>query len=82
MATRRLLFVHPRREANLAPIYAALLMLVLVSFIAMAVAVWREPPVPAANRVQRGTPPANEPFDSGLRRPRDAPPPPKRSNWM
>ena len=82
MATYRLLFVRPRREATLAPIYAALSLLVFVSCIGIAVALWREPSAPAAKPAQGRAPAASNPFEGGLRRPPDAPKSPKRSTWM
>ena len=83
MQTRRLLSVRPRREARLAPIYAALLSLTLVSVLGLGVAFWPEGPAPAAHRSDHdGAAPAGRSYEGGLRVPPDAAKPGSRGRWM
>jgi hypothetical protein len=83
MAIRRLLLVRPPREANLAPIYAALFLLVFLSFLGIVVAIWPKDHSPAAYPADSDrAAPASQPFEGSLRSPPDGREPPKRGNWM
>jgi len=54
MSTSRLLFVRPRLDASLAPIYAALMSLVALGLLAFAFALWPEGSAPSASRPEAG----------------------------
>jgi len=47
MRENRLIFAPERGEASLAPIYLALLVLVAVSLLGFAIALWSDDPAPA-----------------------------------
>jgi len=82
MATR-IQVLLARRSTGLAPIYAALLVLVFASLLLFAVAYWHSGPAP-----QSGSPRASE--AGAIRQPinaepgilRDARRPPSRGTWM
>ena len=82
MDTQRLLFAQPRRRASLAPIYVALLSLVVVGFFALAVALWPEEELPSASRGEPGkAAPAKVAPAPGIIRSRTVLPAPGRGRW-
>lgn len=82
MNTQRLLFVQPRGLASLAPIYLALLSLVVLGLLAFAVAFW---PADSARPVSRlrmnEVVPATVSPDPGATRARSLRPAMARGRW-
>jgi hypothetical protein len=75
MSSRRLIFVRPRRQASLAPIWWALLVIAVVSVAGLVAALWpadRPPELPQAS----SRPSSTAPFEGSLlvpARPREQP---------
>ena len=82
MNTQRLLFVQPRRLASLAPIYVALLSLVVVGLLAFAIAYWPEGSARPVPRSQvNDVVPATVSPDPGVTRARSVRPPSRGGRW-
>ena len=82
MNTLRLLFVQPRRLASLAPIYVALLCLVLLGLLAIAVAYWPEGATRPVSRSQLNeVVPATVSPDPGVTRAQSPRPAMTRRRW-
>lgn len=84
MNTPRLLFVRPRRRGSMAPIYAAILLLVSLALIAFVAAILPQRYLPSALRAgrQEASSPASRSIEAGLRAPRDTRQPRSRGTWM
>jgi hypothetical protein len=81
MRARRLLFVRSR-DSGLAPIYAALLLLVVLGLIGLIIASWPQRAHSASPPAQGDVAPASRPFDGGLRLPKEARQQSGRGTWM
>lgn len=79
MHTRgRLLFIRPRKNAGLAPIYIALVILISVSLLQFALALWpHAAPGPPEGKAA-GT---SQSSDKAVRLPADGRSPPLRRSW-
>ena len=81
MRARRLLFVRSR-DSGLAPIYAALLLLVVLGLVGLIVASWPQRAHSASPPTQGDVAPAGRPFEGGLRLPKEARQQSGRGTWM
>lgn len=78
--TRRFLFLAPRRKATLAPIYAALLVVLLLGLLGLLVAVW--PPAAAPERATKEHADGSRSFEGSYLPPRVEPKPRRSGTWM
>ena len=82
MNTSRLLFVRPRLDASLAPIYVALVCIVALGLPAFAVALWPQDTAPFAAQPEAGdVAPGNGTPARGASQSRKARPAPGRGRW-
>lgn len=80
MRARRLLFVRPR-ESGLAPIYAALIFLVLLGLVGLILASWPQR-THSASQPAQGDVAEGRTFEGGLRLPAEARRQSGRGTWM
>jgi len=81
MPARRLLFVRSR-DNGLAPIYAALIVLVLLALVGLIVASWPQRAHSASPPAQDDVAPASRPSDGSLRLPAESREQTRRGTWM
>lgn len=82
--TRRFLFLAARRKVTLAPVYAALLVVLLLGLLGLLVAVW--PPAATSERATKepvdGNADGSRSFEGSYLPPRVAPKPRRAGTWM
>ena len=83
MRSDRLLFTHAPLQASLAPIYAALLILVAMGLIGFVIAYWpTDPDSQAVRRTSEAAEPRTRAFEGGLHVPAEGRAPTSRMKSM